>query len=430
MKHVRSILALAAVGTLLTACSQANSAPPVVNTVSNGSSSYSKLQFTVGTANVAGTLALNVVSTLRQPDGMSADLVDSPSITLPFGLSGQTAGSAGGPDGYSTAFSTGPSPTEIGGTALTSTSQSVHPGAPVCPSAGAAGCDPGEAPNVTTFGQSGGVFGMGLQPANNTTNGTAYSYAPYPQPIFGTGAQFAPWGGPPAFDDSSNGMGTRDGLHNLGAGLLGWNQGITIFQFPGVPAASYVGGYSMSVVIPTGPSNTATVSASANLTTATMLPSIAAPTLTEDGNGGGTFSNVVLPAGATEGYITVVDTGLGAGTGNCQGVLGAGTDPVYYTIEVVQGTTTYTLPDTIGPNTTQNGPTSLTPSMTLCTAAANSTAAGSPQLGDSYTVQFFAMDYPLYEASYPKNKQQSPVIAGANGQSDITISPMSAATNY
>lgn len=427
MKNIRAILALGAAGMLLAACSQANSAPPTLHTVPNGSSSYSKLQFAVGTANLDGTIALNVVSTLRQPNGLSADLVDSPSIALPFSLTGQTAGAAGGPDGYSTAFDVGPSPSELGGSALTSTPQTTHIGAPVCPTVGS-GCP---VSNVTTFGLSGGVFGMGLQPANNTINSTAYSYTPYPQPIFAPGSAlaFAPWGGPPAFDDSSNGMGTRDGLHNLGAGLLGWNDGITIFQFQNVPATganSLTGAYTMNVVIPTGGSSTATVTAAANLNGATTLPAVAAPpTLTEDGKGGGTFNNVVLPAGATEGYIVVIDSGLGATNMNCQGALGTTVAPDYYTIEVVPGTTTYTLPDTIGPNTTQTGPSAMNPSMTLCTAAAN--GAGN---GDSYQVQFFAMDYPLYEASYPKNTQQAPAIVGSAGQDDITVSPVSAAVNY
>lgn len=428
LKKIKPILALGAASILLAACSQANSAPPVVQTVNNGSSSYSHLQFAVGTANVQGTRALNVVSTLRQPNGDSADLVDSPSITLPFALSGQVAGSPGGPDGYSTAYSTGPSNTELGGSTITSTSQSVHPGAPPCPYVGGPGCDPGESPNVTTFGQSGGVFGMGLQPANNTINGTAYSYQPYAQPIFSSGAQFMPWGGPPAFDDSANGMGTRDGLHNLGAHLLGWNEGITIFEFPGVAAGSYVGAYTMNVVIPTGPTTTATVSANANIGTSAMLPTIAsAPTLVTDGNGGGTFSGVTLPAGATEGYIQVIDNGDG-GT-SCQGVLGTQTFPVYYTIEVVPGTTTYNLPDTIGPNTTQKGPNSLTPSETLCSSTANTAANGGTATGgDAYSVQFVAMDYPLYEASYPKNKQQAPTIVGAAGQDDITVGPVGGGT--
>lgn len=445
MKNIRAILALGAAGILLAACSQANSGPPTLHTVNPGSSNYSKLQFAVGTANLDGTIAVNVVSTLRQPSGMSAVLVDSPSITLPFNLTGQTASqdSSGSPDGYSTAFSTGPSPSEIGGDALTSTPQTMHLGAPVCPTVGP-GCTTA---NVSTFGLSGGVFGMGLQPANNTINSTAYQYTPYPQPIFAPASAeaFSPWGGPPAFDDSANGMGTRDGLHNLGAGLLGWNDGITIFQFTGIAqtgTGSMTGQYTMNVVIPTGGSSTATVSANANLNGATVLPAIAAPpALTEDGNGGGSFS-VSLPAGATEGYVTVVDLGpCPAGTTNavcqtsdtnnqnCQGALGTKVAPVYYTIEVVPGTASYNLADTIGPNTTQNGPSSLTPSMTLCTAAANSAiAAGLPS--DQYQVQFFAMDYPLYEASYPKNTQQTPAIVGAAGQDDITVSPPSAPVAY
>jgi len=97
LKNSRAILALAAASVMLAACSQANSGPPGITTVNNGSSSYSHLQFAVGTANVAVTEMLIVVSTMRQPNGESADLVSSPSITLPFSLNAQTPGAPGGP---------------------------------------------------------------------------------------------------------------------------------------------------------------------------------------------------------------------------------------------------------------------------------------------------------------------------------------------
>jgi hypothetical protein len=66
----------------------------------------------------------------------------------------------------------------------------------------------------------------------------------------------------------------------------------------------------------------------------------------------------------------------------------------------------------------------------LCTAAANTAALGAASPGDTYMIQYFAMDYPLYEASYPFNTSQTPAIVGAAGQSDVTISAPSAPVGY
>lgn len=462
MKKINSLLALAAVGSLLTACSQGQSAPPVVNTANLAAN---KLQFAVGTATIvtpAGTIvtdALNVVSTFRQPNGLSAVLLDTPTVSGPWTLPSPAPGLGDGLDPYSTlqdlnvaGTQFGPSLLDYTSHAISGTPQTVRLGTPTCDATGAppggfTTCPTGVSPNTTTFGQAGGAFGMGIQPANSTTNTTPYSVVPYSQPIFqncvpactaptitdGTIlSSFTPWGGPPAFDDSSNGMGTRDGLHNLGAELLGWNTGVTVVQLGAAPAA---GGYTMNVSVPTGQnqngqSNFMSFSATANLNPAVTLPAIAAaPTLTEDGAGGGTLTAPLLP-GATEGYVTITDLGPGAGLLSCQGTLGTEAFPVYYTIKLSPGTGTYTLPDTIGPNTTQNGPTSLTPSMTLCTGAANTTANGAATSGDVYSIQEFQMDYPLYEASYPANKSQTPAIRGTAGQADITISAPSAPVAY
>ena len=112
----------------------------------------------------------------------------------------------------------------------------------------------------------------------------------------------------------------------------------------------------------------------------------------------------------------------GDGGTNCQGEVGAAAFPVYYTI-LVKAPGTYTLPDTIGPNTTiTSGVSDITPSESICTAAANTTANGATTVGDSYSVQAIGADYPLYESLYPGNTSQSPTLAGANGQADITIS--------
>jgi hypothetical protein len=454
LNKLNSLLALAAVSSLLTACSQGNSAPPAVTTVPVGSPSYSKLQLAVGNATLPGGFGVNIVSTLRQPNGLSAVLLDTPSISGPWTLPA-AAPAGGGPDAYATINDGGPSMADFASNALTGTPLTVHLGAPACDTAGVAPagfsqCPAGVTPDTTTFGQSGGVFGMGLQPANSTTNTTATSYVPYGQPIFATaamvaaltgpatggataipGAPFTTFGGPPSFHDSTSNMGWRDGLHNLGSGVLGWDEGINVVQ---LPAASATGTYTMNVAIPTGQnsqgqSSFATVTASAHLG-GTVLPAIpAAPVLALDGAGGGTVT-ATLPAGATEGYVQIVDWGpnghAGASDGsgaNCQGALGTAAFPVYYTIRIVPGTTTYTLPDTDGPNTTQNGPSALTPSPSICTAAQNAKAVATGTPGDTFTTQEFAVDYPLFEASYPNTTSQAPALTGTAGQADISISP-------
>ncbi len=345
MKKLNWLLALTAASFLLAACSQGQSAPPVVNSVNPGNPNYSHLEFSVGTANLGeSATAINLVSTLRQPNGDSAVLVDTPSITGAWtgALPAAVPDGGDGFDPYSTIQDGGPSLTDFNSNALTGTAQTVHLGTPPCDSTGNVPgfttCPAGVPANATTFGQAGGVFGMGLQPSNSTTNSTPYSYVPYPQPMFGsTGPTgFEPFGGPPAFDDTNNGMGTRDGLHNLGSGLLGWNTGMNIVQLTAAPGS---GAYSMSVSVPTGQDQTgksgfATFTANATLNAGIVLPVMLTPALAEDGAGGGSLA-VLLPAGATEGYVTIVDFGAGPNGGaNCQGALGPGTGfPVYYTLK-------------------------------------------------------------------------------------------------
>jgi hypothetical protein len=42
--------------------------------------------------------------------------------------------------------------------------------------------------------------------------------------------------------------------------------------------------------------------------------------------------------------------------------------------------------------------------------------------GESYDIYAAATDYPAYEASYPNNLSQLPLIKGPNGQADVTTS--------
>ena len=419
---------------LLAGCSGggSNGIPAIhsVNPLSTG-----KLQFVVGTANLYGTgSGLNVVSTYRQASGLSNVTVDTPTIHGPFTLPAKSA-AGGGVDPYST-LPGGPSAQEVSiGHEIAGTSQTVHPGTPACDSAlpcselNANGGTVTITPNTTTFGQSGGVFTNGLAPGNYTNQGVASSYVPYSEPLYDTtsGNTFTPFGGPPAFDPNHDGLGVRDGLFNLGAGVLGIPEGISTFAGVGVAA----GTYTLSVQVPTGVSGTTstfgTATSSANLASTALLGTITAPVLVLDGNGGGSFTIAAFPLGVTEEIVQIVDMGDGASV-SCQGAIGAseGAGPAYYTI-VAKAPGTFSLPDAIGPNTTiSSGITKITPSPSICTAAQNTAAAGAATAGDAYTVQAIGADYPLYESLYPINGSQTPTLAGANGQADITISALGA----
>lgn len=446
----RSIILAVIASTALASCSAGSTGPPSITTANPAT--IGKLQFAVGTANIYGTsTGLNVVSTFRQTNGKSAVGVDTPTISGPFTFT-MPASTAGGAvidpytfdtDNYST-LPAGPSNAEVSSTVIEGTPQTVRPGTPSCD--GPAPCPqptgPAISPNTTTFGQTGGVFGMGLQPSNATINTTAASYMPYSEPLYDTTANaFYPYGGPPAFDPDKNGMGTRDGLWNLAPGgtsggpELGMLEGLTTFE--GVTPSA--GTYSMSVAIQSQGSNgtvsTAKVSASAVLGSTALLGTATAPALSFDGNGGASFTVGSLPGGVTEAYVEIVDWGPGgtpgtypspqAGPANCQGSLGTSAYPVYFTLHVT-GPGTYTLPDTDGPNTntTNGGNNKLSPSPSICTGAQNSAATGgATAAGDTVTVQMVGFDYPAYGITYVNSSgNQAPALTGNGGQADITIS--------
>ncbi len=416
-KHILAGLAASAI---LAGCSSASNVIPI-KTVNPAAPGQSTLQFKVGTANLFGTATgLNVVSTLRQPNGLSAVLVSTPTITGAFTLPAANGAAGSGADGYSTG-SSGPSKLEIatGGT-IEGTSQTVHPGTTTCD--GTLPCAGGISPNVTTFGQSGGVFGMGLQPANSTINGVPASFEPYSFPMYdSTGNGNTMWGGPPAFDQHKNGMGFRDGLSPLGQ-AQGNQLGLTAFQVTANP-----GTYNMSVQIPTGFDNNGnptftTVTQSATLASAAPLPTVTAPALTFDGQGGASFVSGALPAGVTEEYLELIDIGPGTGGPNCQGALGTTAFPVYYTI-VIKAAGTVTLGDANGPNSSAGqGPNALTPSPSICTGTQNTAALGAASPGDTVLTYLIGFDYDAFGASYPNSNGSNTPLSGISGQADITIS--------
>jgi hypothetical protein len=456
MKRLISFVITAAASALLAACGAGATAGPTINAVDPN---YGKLQFAVGTANLYGgtgnaTTGLNVVSTMRQPNGHSAYGVDAPTITGPFVF---TVGAAPAnqtlSDPYNTVVNNGPSLMEVGGSSpsIGATSQTVHPGTPACDGIGSvpngfATCPAGVSPNASTFGQAGGIFAMGIAPYNSVAStGQSYSYAPFAQPMYETTSnpQFVPWGGPPAFDPDGNGMGTRDGLivtdvDSFGDPyFLGVGEGISIFENVTPNTTSP---YTMSVSImfnSNGQNQTITKTAQANLTSATLLPAIAAPQVFPDGTGGATFTIAAanFPVNVTEALVQIVDYGPGGGplhpqgtggftTPNCQGARGTSFAPTYYTFEFT-ATGIGTLGALHGPNNLANGPGSLTPTPSICTAAQNNAALGGSNPGDNITVQIIGFDYPDYEAAVGllgQNVPQSPAITGANGQADITVS--------
>ena len=382
-------------------CTSGNTGvPPTVNAVNPITTNV--LEFAVGTATIAvvqnppagsppGTpptitsrLGLNTVVSYRQPNGLDGTLLNMPSITGPIGFV-NNASTAG---------------TDVGTNRISGSPQANPVGSPTI---------------ATTFGTAGGAFAYGFQPNNSTTAGSP-SFVRYSLPFFPTnGVTASPGvtavqyiGGPPAYPN------VRDGT--FPSGFTGYPMGFTSFNL-----APVAGTYTLTLTVPTGfdkNSNptSANVTAAANLTSLAALPLMLAPTLTPDGNGGGTVS-ATIPAGVTEAMIIVRD-----GTGGCYP--GANGAPVYYTFKTTTtGTQTFTLPDSIGP--TFAGQTS-TPS--ICTSAQNTAvarlanSAAPPQPGDTYSIYAVGFDYDAFGAGPPGNRSQSPTIAGANGQADITTS--------
>jgi len=354
------------------------------------------LQFAVGTANLFGTsTALNVVVTYRQPTGSyapgdSGTLLNTPTLTLPGPVAANAAtGSASAVTGYdplSTVLFT-PATSEVGNDAITASSQSPTTAA------------------VTSFGQSGGAFGLGIEPFNSIGGGSAagsgnpsslgspFQVAPYPIPLYDALAAtnppsdpnaLIPWGGPPAFNLTGSGGDSVVGNGNYPSGTAGVSEGIDVFE--GVtPAAG--SSYSLNVSVP---ANTGVVNQSASFT----LPAVVTiatpvnPAFVPNGSGGGTLL-FTMPASATEAYVELVD----------YGAANSGATPVYYTLEATANGT-LTLPNAIGPG-----------------------GAPSVAAGDQLVVQVIAFDYPAFESSYPSSlKNPSPAILGSAGSDDLAIS--------
>lgn len=364
------------------------------------------LQLAVGTANYPGAPAaggINVVATLRQANGLSGVLVDTPTLSGPFTVPApatavaiNTNGTSGGTAISSSQF---PSNADAGTSTIRGQAQSSAYAAAFL--------------QTNTFGVAGGVFGDGLAPNNlnslsslqgfTSANG-APSFAVYAQPLFAaTASQLTYRGGPPAWPQ------VRDGT--FPAGFFGYTMGFLSFN---IPAAT--GAYTLAALIPTtSAGTTGSLSASFTLSALTKLGALAPPTFTPDGTGGGTIGNLAQLAatGATEAFAIVVDR-----SGKCYPGPALATSAVY-TVLVTIGSATATLPNNLGPT---SGPTGGT--HTICTAADSATfnANNATTGGDAYAVYLVGADYPLIENAYPFSKVQKPALTGPNGSTDVTLS--------
>ncbi len=411
INSMKRLILTGAIAIALTACS-ANPNSPIAPT-NPAVIQNNVLQFAVGTARLPnGTIGLNVVTTYRQPTGGfapgdSGALVDTPTLTLPAAVAGP-AGSVTGYDALSTVL-TGPATGEIGTTSIGGSSQ-------------AAGTT-----TVTTFGQSGGAFGLGIEPFNAygpgnapsaTQIGTPFQVAPYPVPLYDATAndpnQFVPWGGPPAFVLPSSNGDSVVGNSNYPTGTAGISEGLDVFASV-APVAGGTYGLSVSV-----PANTGTQTSQQSFSLPAALPTVGAAVAPSYSVTTNTFSGFALPSNATEAYVEVIDYGPSPTAktqpASCNG--SAATKPVYYTLWA-NSAALPTLPTAQGPGGTP----------TLCSAAQNTAADGAATPGDDIVIQVIGFDYPAYEMSYTGVSGTgsagipSPPYVGANKSDDLSISP-------
>ncbi|HXW76316.1 MAG TPA: hypothetical protein VEJ20_02805 [Candidatus Eremiobacteraceae bacterium] len=389
-----------AVATALAAGCGANAISKIPGVTQTNPTSLGKVQFAVGTVNVgfdSNATGLNTVATFRQSNGLSATLLDTPSITGPNGFVNTASNTdpysaAGITTNYSCTYGILAAASDSGTASMTSDAQSV-------------------AANYVathTFGRAGSVGGYGMQPFNSTQGGSAYyagnvdsedchggprgiQYPAYPQPFYlsqaawttlsGEGLHSAPvyLGGPPAYPFFNDG--------SYPGGFAGFVQGFTAFDIPPV-----LGQYTLTVVVPASNAPSSTYTASASLTSLDPLPDEAAPTWASDDNGGGGGS-VTVPSDPriTETMVYVVDQNAG----------------LYFSVGPLSGTGAldYAIPDNLG----------------KCIPIGCRTGQSMGH-GDVVLVYAASYDYPMFEASPPGNRSQAPTITGAGGQADITLS--------
>ena len=259
----KRLLTTLVAGALLAGCA-ANGSSSTPN-VTQANIANDTLQFAVGTANVGAsgnTIVLNTIVTFRQPNGNSAVLVDTPTITGPAAFVVPAVASAG---------------TDAGTNHISGTPQTLV----VSPT-----------PTPTTFNQSGGAFSFGFGPFNiGSTSAARYPGNPslYTLPFYAPAQRFV--GGPPAYPFFNDGT--------YPANFQGYSQGFTDFA-----ATPVLGSYNLSVAVVAANAPSQTFSVNANLATTVALPAQPAPTFIPDGAGGGSGIVTVVP-GAVEAMVYV-----------------------------------------------------------------------------------------------------------------------------
>jgi hypothetical protein len=374
---------------LLTACGNGGASEPPVT--ANDPAATSKLQFAVGVATIAFNggqsvaYGLNEVETLRQRDGLSGTLYNVPIILGPSSFDVLTSTETG--DEVQSAGS------DLGTNHITwgTLNQSQWTGPPRGVKA-----------------STSGAFGYGLCPCNSDSgpgNGFTPLFQAYNLPIYGNNEELW-YGGPPAFPSA--------GPSVRALGWEGYSLGFTDFA-----VAPVVGTYYLYAAVPPAydtpqnptpspnPEGSPTpppgiLAGVAQLTRLTPLPAVATPTFVADRKGGGVVT-VRVPASATEALLVVRALG-GHGVGVC--VQSHESDSFYTLVAHRSGTLRLTLADELGP-LTQSG--QKTPS--ICPKGL-------------YEIYVAATDYPAYEASYPKNLAQLPLIKGPGGQADVSTSDL------
>lgn len=371
-KHSRNLIALALLGGLV-GCTSGQSA--VEPAVSGANLSLDKAQLAVGVATFFnGTQGTNVVATFRQPNGDSATLVNTPSLTGPAAWLVPAAPASA------------PSTGVDGGTNRITASPQIQNGvtSPV--------------PVADTLAQTGGVFSYGFAPDNAGSTGAIVTTS-YTMPFWAAAGftQRSYKGGPPAYPQE------RNGLSGGGAAFIGFPQGFLTLNTPAV-----AGTYNLAINVTDSVGNSTNFAASATLTGTAGLPPFGAPTsVVEDGAGGLTV-NFVAPAGVTETVVDIQDLNYCTVFATANGVANVGS--VWYSI-VVPGTgpQSAVLPANLGPSGTSVG---------NCAAVAGKSIL----TGDTYGIFLIGADYPLFEAGPPQNTSQTPALVGGAGQADITTS--------
>jgi hypothetical protein len=382
-------LCLVAVAALLVACGNGGASEPSVT--SYDPAATSKLQFAVGVATIASNggkniaYGVNIVETLRQKDGLSGTLYNVPMIIGPSSFdvlistqTGNQVQSAG---------------SDLGTNHITwgTLNQVQWTGPPRGPA-----------------GSTTGAFGYGLCPCNSNSgppNGFTPLYQAYSLPIYGDNEELW-YGGLPAFP--------QQGPSLVALGWEGYSLGFTDFAVQPVR-----GKYNLYAAVPPaydtpqnptpspGPNGTPTpppgiLAAGAQLIELKGLPPFSTPGFKPDGRGGGSVE-LDVPAGVREALVVVRAVG-GSGVGIC--VQSHESDSFYTLVTHKTGTQALALADNLGPLTPSGKKTP-----TICPEG-------------TYEVYAAGVDYPAYEASYPNNLQQLPLIKGPSGQADVTTSDM------